>query len=65
MNNIIEEMIQELDLQGYRVARTEIKKFVIKLKTDLRYENYINKIPIKKLVNIFLKNKNKKLGGSI
>lgn len=38
MNNIIEEMIQELDLRGYRVARTEIKKFIIKLKTDLRYE---------------------------
>lgn len=65
MNNIIEEMIQELDLRGYRVARTEIKKFVIKLKTELRYENYINKIPVKKLVNIFLKNKNKKPGGSI
>lgn len=64
MNNIIEEMIQELDLRGYRVARTEIKKFLKEIKKDIRYENYLNKIPIKKLVIIFL-NKNKKSRGSI
>ncbi len=64
MNNTIEEMIQELDLRGYRVARTEIKKFLKELKKDIRYENYLNKIPIKKLVIIFL-NKNKKSRGSI
>ena len=65
MNEIIDEMIQELDLRGYRVARTDVKKFVGSLKYQLKYETYIYKIPIKKLVNIFLKNKNKKPGGSI
>lgn len=65
MNEIIDEMIQELDLRGYRVPRTEIKKFVGSLKYQLKYDTYLDKIPIKKLVNIFLKNKNKKLGGSM
>lgn len=64
MNEIIDEMIQELDLRGYRVARSEIKKFLKEIKKDIRYENYLNKIPIKKLVIIFL-NKNKKSRGSI
>lgn len=63
MNEIIEEMIQELDLRGYRVARTDVKKFVGSLKYQLKYETYIYKIPIKKLVNLYL-NKNKNLRGS-
>ena len=65
MNEIIDEMIQELDLRGYRVARTEVRQFVISLKYKLKYEVNIKNLSIKKLVNIFLKNKNKNLGGSI
>lgn len=59
------EIIQELDLQGYRVARSEIKKFIASLKYQLKYEINIKNLTIKKLVNIFLKNKNKKSRGSI
>lgn len=64
MNEIIDEMIQELDLLGYRIARTDIKKFVGSLKYQLKYDVNIKNLPVKKLVKIYL-NKNKNSRGSI
>ena len=64
MNEIIDEMIQELDLLGYRVARTDIKKFISSLKYQLKYDINIKNLSVKKLIKIYL-NKNKNSRGSI
>lgn len=60
MENLIDDMIQELDLKGIRVARSEIKKFIIEIKKQLKYQVNFYDMTSKKLVGMYIK----KLGGS-
>ena len=52
LNDLSENIQEELDNLGYRVARTEIKKFLIKTRQEMNGNIFVSS---KKLAQMYLK----------
>ena len=52
LNELVDNIQEELDNLGYRVATSDIKKFVIKIKSDMNGNIFVSS---KKLAKMYLK----------